>query len=128
MVISIQWWAVEAIHRANLQADSRGVITAKDIQRILPELFLDFWDISLYDVFVVNHSGSSIAANWHTRQLSEITVLSILSSWTQKRGIIYSKLMDIAVGDLSQLTDSSMRRGKDESDYPVICGYFSLMR
>ena len=41
-IISSQRCVLEAIHRANLQSDSRGVITAKDIQRILPELFLDF--------------------------------------------------------------------------------------
>ena len=34
--------ALEAVHRANMKADNRGVVTAKDIQRILPELFLDF--------------------------------------------------------------------------------------
>ena len=36
-----EWW-IEAVHRANMKADNRGVVTAKDIQRILPELFLDF--------------------------------------------------------------------------------------
>ena len=37
---------LEAIHRANLQAENRGVVTARDIQRILPELFLDNVDFS----------------------------------------------------------------------------------
>ena len=39
--ITLKWW-IEAVHRANMKADNRGVVTAKDVQRILPELFLDF--------------------------------------------------------------------------------------
>lgn len=33
---------VEAIHRAHLEADNKEVVTAQDIQRILPQLLLDF--------------------------------------------------------------------------------------
>ena len=33
---------IEAIHRAHLEADNKEVITAQDIQRILPQLLLDF--------------------------------------------------------------------------------------
>lgn len=33
---------IEALERAHRQAENKDVVTARDIQRILPELLLDF--------------------------------------------------------------------------------------
>lgn len=36
------YWVIEAIHRAHLKAENKNIVTAKDVQRILPQLLLDF--------------------------------------------------------------------------------------
>ena len=33
---------IEAVHRAHLKADNKNIVTAKDVQRIIPQLLLDF--------------------------------------------------------------------------------------